>query len=129
SEHHLTGTDRLWEAAQHIEADCYVNLQGDEPLVEPDDIVLIAQTKQQYPNEVINGMKPLTALEDPDDVNIPKVITTESNRLVYMSRRALPGYKSLSDQPTQYYKQVCIYAFNKKELQKFGEFGRKGRLE
>lgn len=129
SEHCLTGTDRLAEVAQQIEADIYINVQGDEPLVNPEDIQKVIDAKKQYPNDVINGYAVIGKNEDPNSVNIPKVIFTEDKRLVYMSRQALPGYKDQKNAPTGYYKQVCIYAFNRQELLAYGQFGRKSPLE
>ena len=55
SETCLTGTDRLAEVAKKIEADIYINVQGDEPLVKPTDIQKVIDFKKKYPNEVING--------------------------------------------------------------------------
>jgi 3-deoxy-manno-octulosonate cytidylyltransferase (CMP-KDO synthetase) len=49
--------------------------------------------------------------------------------MVYMSRRALPGFKDARNAPTHYKKQVCIYAFNRDELRAFKNFGRKSELE
>lgn len=129
SEHCLTGTDRLAEVAQQIEADIYINVQGDEPLVNPEDIQKVIDAKKQYPNDVINGYAVIGQNEDPNSVNIPKVIFTEDKRLVYMSRQVLPGFKDLKNAPTEYYKQVCIYAFNRQELLAYGQFGRKSTLE
>ncbi len=57
------------------------------------------------------------------------MITNEANKLVYMSRRALPGFKEAKNAPTRYKKQVCIYAFTKDELHAFKKFGRKSELE
>lgn len=125
----LTGTDRLAEVAQQIEADIYINVQGDEPLVNPADIQKVIGTKKNYPNDVINGYAVIGQNEDPNSVNIPKVIFTEDKRLVYMSRQALPGFKDQKNAPTEYYKQVCIYAFNRQELLAYGQFGRKSSLE
>ena len=125
----LTGTDRLAEVAQQIEADIYINVQGDEPLVNREDIQKVIDAKIQHPNDVINGYAVIGQDEDPNSVNIPKVIFTEDKRLVYMSRQALPGYKDQKNAPTEYYKQVCIYAFNRQELLAYGEFGRKSTLE
>lgn len=129
SESALTGTDRLAEVAHKIEADIYINVQGDEPLVKPNDIKKILEEKKKYPNEVINGYCQINMNEDPFNINIPKVIFTESKRLVYMSRQAIPGYKDIKNAPQKYYKQVCIYAFNRDELIKYGKFGRKSLLE
>lgn len=125
----LTGTDRLTEVAQKVEADIYINVQGDEPLVDPSDILKIINAKKKHPNEVINGYAVISRTEDPNNINIPKVIFSEHKRLVYMSRSALPGYKEKSNAPTEYYKQVCIYAFSRQELLDFGYYGKKSNLE
>ena len=125
----LTGTDRLAEAAEQIDADIYINVQGDEPLAKPIDIIKIRNEKIKNINNIINGFSWISKNEDPNNVNIPKVITNESDELIYMSRVALPGYKSISNAPTAYKKQVCIYAFTKQELKDFHDFGRKSQLE
>lgn len=124
-----TGTDRLAEAAQNIDADIYINVQGDEPLVDPQDIIKVRDAKIANMQDVINGFSWISANEDPNDINIPKVITNENNELVYMSRVALPGYKIIENAPRSYKKQVCIYAFTKKELESFYKFCRKSQLE
>jgi 3-deoxy-manno-octulosonate cytidylyltransferase (CMP-KDO synthetase) len=125
----LTGTDRLAEAALHIDADIFINVQGDEPLVNPADILKIAHAKQQNPDCIINGFSWISAQEDPNSVNIPKVITNEANELVYMSRAALPAFKDNKNAPTRFKKQVCIYGFTRQELFDFKNFGRKSELE
>lgn len=129
SDNCLTGTDRLSEVAKKIEADIYINVQGDEPLVDPGDILKVIEAKKTHQNDVINGYAVIGKNEDPKSVNIPKVIFTEDKRLVYMSRQALPGFKEGKNAPLHYYKQVCIYAFNRQELLAYGEFGRKSTLE
>lgn len=125
----LTGTDRLAQAAEKIDADVYINVQGDEALVDPVDILKIRDAKLENMNEVINGFSWVSEEEDPNNVNIPKVITTEDNKLVYMSRVALPGFKIKAHAPERYKKQVCIYAFTREELVSFRTFGRKSELE
>ena len=125
----LTGTDRLAEAAQKIEADIYINVQGDEPIVFPEDILAVRDSKVEHMSDVINGFSWIGETEDPHSVNIPKVITNEAGELVYMSRSALPGFKDKKDAPAAYKKQVCIYAFTADELSAFKNFGRKSELE
>jgi 3-deoxy-manno-octulosonate cytidylyltransferase (CMP-KDO synthetase) len=125
----LTGTDRLAEAAEQIEADLFINVQGDEPLVNPTDILSIGNAKARSMNVVVNGYSWVSDEENPHNVNIPKVITNERNELVYMSRVALPGYKDPKNAPERYKKQVCIYAFTGEELNAFRQFGRKSELE
>jgi len=125
----LTGTDRLAEVAKKLSADIYVNVQGDEPLVNPEDIAKVIELKKAHPDCVINAYTTLDENENPENVNIPKVIVTEDQRLVYMSRASIPGCKDNKDQPENYYKQVCIYAFNNEELDRYAKFGRKSTLE
>lgn len=129
SDHALTGTDRVAEAAEKIVADIYLNVQGDEPLLNPNDIQKIRDEKIINSDAVVNGFCFLSPEEDPDNINLPKVITTEHGRLVYMSRKALPGFKERKNAPSNYRKQVCIYAFNRNELQQFYRYGRKSVLE
>lgn len=125
----LTGTDRLAEASSMIDYDIYVNVQGDEPLVEPEDIRRCIALKAENPGMVVNGFCCIGPGEDPASVNIPKVITSEAGIMVYMSRRPLPGFKEAQNAPTRYMKQVCIYGFNRDELTAYANFGRKSMLE
>ena len=129
SDRALTGTDRLAEAAEQIKADIYMNVQGDEPMVDPADILKIRDAKLAHMDEIINGFCWIGDDEDPNSVNIPKVITNEADQLVYMSRVALPGFKDAKCAPKRYKKQVCIYAFTHEELTVFRSFGRKSELE
>ena len=126
SDNNLTGTDRVAEAATGIDADYYVNVQGDEPLILAEDISKIIETKHEIPERVVNGMTRF----DPatNSPNIPKVVVNENMDLLYMSRALIPGSKSMRyDYET--YRQVCIYAFTRDELRAFKTFGRKSRLE
>ncbi len=125
----LTGTDRLYEASEQIDYQTYINVQGDEPLVDPADIARCISLKQHHPDRVINGFTWLGRDEDPSNVNIPKVITTENDIMVYMSRLPIPGSKTPDRHPGRFKKQVCIYGFSKSDLRAFNKFQRKGQLE
>ena len=125
----LTGTDRIAEASNKIESDIFINVQGDEPLINPMDILKIRDAKIANMDSIINGFCWITEDDNPESVNIPKLITNEKNELIYMSRLALPGFKDKRLKPFKYKKQVCIYAFTKKELLDFSNFGRKSKLE
>ena len=124
-----TGTDRLCEFAGKIEADIYINVQGDEPLVSPDDIWAIANAKKANPNQVVNGMCSLLDTEDPFDINIPKILVSRSNTLIYASRYPVPAVKDRSLGTPVYKKQVCIYGFSKHELQVFQSYNQKAYAE
>jgi 3-deoxy-manno-octulosonate cytidylyltransferase (CMP-KDO synthetase) len=124
----LTGTDRVAEAARMLLADIYINVQGDEPMLNPSDILKVRDAKILSMNTVINGFNYIS-LEEANNLNVPKVVTDESDHLVYMSRAVIPGFKDIKDSPSKYKKQVCIYAFTRDELNAFISFGRKSRLE
>ena len=123
----LTGTDRVAEAAKQLEADIFVNVQGDEPCINSTDIFKVIDVKSKNLGKVVNAYRFLTAKEDSTNVNIPKVVTTESDKLLYMSRASIPGCKNNAEYSIK--KQVCIYAFTKEELNVFYNFGRKSYLE
>tara|TARA_B100001769_G_C22091710_1_gene588795 strand:+ start:117 stop:860 length:744 start_codon:yes stop_codon:yes gene_type:complete len=125
----LTGTDRVAEASKLVDYDIYINVQGDEPLLDHNDIKKCIDLKYKYPNYIINGFTKMTEIDDPSSINIPKVITNEKNFMVYMSRQVIPGYKSKLNKPNYYKKQVCIYGFNNQELEKYINYGRKSSLE
>lgn len=125
----LTGTDRVAQAALQLTADIFINVQGDEPLVNPEDIIKIRDAKIAQHNDIINGFSWISGAENPHNVNLPKVVTNERDELVYMSRVALPAYKDPANAPQRYKKQVCIYAFTMEELEAFRSFGRKSELE
>lgn len=113
----LTGTDRVAEASYEINADIFVNVQGDEPMIDSGDIKNAIKLKQDNPNHVINCMSKLHKDEDASDIKIPKVICDLNNNLIYSSRNPLPGSKKYK--VNNIMKQVCIYAFSKKQLQEF----------
>ena len=75
------------------------------------------ELKQDNPEYVINCMSKLHKDEDATDKKIPKVICDLKNNLVYSSRNSIPGSKNTQVNNTM--KQVCIYAFSKKQLQLF----------
>ena len=116
----LTGTDRVCEAVKEIDSNIIVNIQGDEPLINPNDIRKVIDMKLKYSDSVINCMSRLDSTEVTNR-NIPKVVSNFNNDLVYMSRSAIPGTKEGHSKKT--YKQVCIYAFTKDELDKFYQYG------
>ena len=123
---HCSGASPSLDGETAVISHC---VQGDEPLVNPKDIINIIAAKELHYDEIINGYCPISSNEDPNDINIPKVIFTEDNSLVYISRQAVPGFKNHGDAPSQYYKQVCIYAFTGDDLRSYARFGRKSTLE
>ena len=118
----LTGTDRVAEASKEIDADIFINIQGDEPLVSADDVNKVIEAKKDNPKHIINCMSKLHKDEDPSDVKIPKVVTDKDNDLLYASRGCIPMNKNGLDPiivGSEAYKQVCIYGFSKEQLDRF----------
>jgi 3-deoxy-manno-octulosonate cytidylyltransferase (CMP-KDO synthetase) len=126
----LTGTDRVYQVSKIIDADIYINIQGDEPLIDFNDILQIISLKKIHFHYVINGMTDILENEDHNNINIPKVLVNKNNKLIYISRLPIPGIKKISSKNlVNYKKQVCIYAFNKKELALFGNCKFKAKYE
>ncbi len=128
SKKHITGTDRVAEVADSLKYDYFVNLQGDEPTVNPLDILSCIEYGEKYPSHVINFYHPIFD-DDPSSKSLPKVVFNESNDLIYISRSVIPGTKSINPIKTNYYRQVCIYGYTFDHLKAFGDFSRKSLLE
>ena len=122
----LTGTDRVSEIASKVHANIYINVQGDEPLILPKDIKKIIEAKIKNKNKIICGYSEISNDINPNSNSIPKVVMNEKNELIYISRSLIPGSKK---KLTKYNKQVCIYAYDKKELNLFRNFKRKSKIE
>jgi 3-deoxy-manno-octulosonate cytidylyltransferase (CMP-KDO synthetase) len=123
----LTGTDRVAAVADQIEADYYINVQGDEPVFNPKDIKLLMDAMPRYPGEILNGY---CAVEDEGQyksVSVPKVVFRPDGRLLYMSRSPIPGNKKSAFHFS--FRQVCAYAFPKAALVAFSAQKEKSPLE
>ena len=123
----LTGTDRVFDASKQIRADIFINVQGDEPLIEPSDIQTVLNASSQSPNSIINAMCKINNESDFYSSTVPKVVTRPDNTLLYMSRAAIPTNKKHAFLSAK--KQVCIYAFPKNSLEKFSSIKTKTPLE
>lgn len=124
SDRHPTGTDRIGEVARKVRADLIVNIQGDEPLLEPTTIK--AAIEPFYKDENLQITNLMTKIKDPVDVvnfTIPKVITNKEGIGIYLTRSAAPYPKGKID--FDYYKQVCVYGFKPEALQFYCNYGQK----
>ncbi len=126
SEDNMTPTDRIYEVSTKINADYYISINGDEPLIEPDTIKSIipnSMIKESYVSNII------TTITDPIEVidftNL-KVVVNDKGDGVYISRSPIPYPKGSMD--FLYKKHVGVYAFNKKALE-FYHNTKRGKLE
>ena len=121
----LTGTDRVAEASTELDSDIIINIQGDEPLLNPEHIQQVIDAKIENPNHVITCMSRIESYEKVTDLKMPKIIVNPQNELMYCSRGAIPCSKYGPGKNAK--KQVCIYAFSKDELKKFYEQSKIGK--
>ena len=98
SDHHINAIDRTAEAYEQIRAEStdpigiVVLVQGDEPLLNPEDLDAIVHRMQRDPSTgIVNVMVPFTSIEDFADQNNPKVVTDANLRALYMSREPIPS--------------------------------------
>ena len=124
-----TGTDRVADVSKKIKADIYINVQGDEPLINADDIKKIIKAKIKFSKHVICGYSNLRNDESVDNKNIPKVVMNKKSELMYISRSAIPSLKGKKIKKPKFFKQVCIYGFSKNDLNLFSSFKKKTFLE
>ncbi len=118
---HKSGTDRIAEAVAALDVDIVVNLQADEPEIDPENIDFLAHLLIEHPDA---PMATLAAdfqnAQQIADPNIVKVITNCSGRAIYFSRASIPYSRENSGlaQVQQYLRHLGIYAYRKDFLLK-----------
>ena len=124
SSQHLTGTDRIWEVVEklNLAVDVIINVQGDEPFIQPSQIQNIIACFQDANAAIATLVKPIEQNEVLFNVNAPKVVLDEAHFALYFSRQAIPF---LRNEPNEnwlnkhiYYQHIGIYGFRKDVLQK-----------
>ena len=124
SSSHQTGTDRIAEAAQNIEAEIIVNVQGDEALVNPLYVdQAVAELQKNSDINVAILVNPYFKFNSPSDI---KVVLNKNNDVLYVSRADIPSNSRFEDPPM--YKAYHIVPFRKKFLFQFTQL-EKGSLE
>ena len=127
SKNHKTGTDRITEVSKKIKCHVYINIQGDEPFFNPKDIKKLIKLSCNKPNIIMNGYTKILNKLDFESPNIPKVIFDKEKYLLYMSRSSIPGNKNKKF--VLGYRQVCAYAFPRKEIIFIGSNKNKTQIE
>lgn len=112
---HPTGANRLQEVSETVKADFYVQLNGDEPLLDPSLVDAAVpesvELKEAFGTNIITRMHSPSEVMDPANI---KVVFDESFQALYMSRTPIPyPFKSIE---FEYYKHVGILGYNKKML-------------
>jgi 3-deoxy-manno-octulosonate cytidylyltransferase (CMP-KDO synthetase) len=111
---HATGTDRLAEvAAGLVGVDVIVNIQGDEPLIDPAAIdAVVAPLLADSDCQMASAMARLTAAEA-DDPNVVKVVTGCDGRALYFSRAPIPATRSATPEQDRFRKHLGLYAYRR----------------
>jgi len=125
----LTGTDRVAEVASRRDADWYVNVQGDEPFIDPAAIKTVIRATGETAIHV-DAINTMAAIDDEADFRsetVPKPVTDLHGRLLYMSRAAIPTDKQLGFHKA--FRQVGLYAFKRSALALYQAGARKSPLE
>ena len=132
SPEHRSGTDRVHEVAQTVEADVYVNVQGDEPLARREHLDVLLALMERDDVEVGTLKTPCSA-EDVNNPNAVKVVTALDSGALYFSRATIPFDRDGSG-VVRCYKHLGFYAYRKAALDSFcrwpeSELERSERLE
>jgi len=113
---HQSGTDRIAEAVSDVEADIVINVQGDEPNIDPAHIDQLAELLRDDPDMSMATLAtPLATAEQVADPNIVKAIVDTRGRAIYFSRCPIPydrGHGGIGPAP-QYLRHIGIYAYRK----------------
>jgi 3-deoxy-manno-octulosonate cytidylyltransferase (CMP-KDO synthetase) len=129
---HRSGTDRLLEVLarqtnEGEQATIYVNIQGDEPLIDVSHISLLLGPFEDSPETLVSTLKVALSAAEARDPNKVKVVTDASGRALYFSRSPIPFYRDNRDD-LKYYKHLGIYAYTGEALERFRSL-RRGEIE
>ncbi len=118
-EDHKSGTDRIQEAAEKIgtDADVIVNIQGDEPFIQPEQIKTVCQQFDDAATQISTLGKPFTEMEAVENANSPKIVTDVKGFALYFSRSVIPFVRGVEhDEWLRHFpflKHLGIYAYRR----------------
>lgn len=125
SDSHRTGTERCHEVMEKFEKegkcfDVVINIQGDEPFIDPEQIDKVAQTFINPEIQIASLIKAITSHEELFSPNIIKVVTNKNGKAIYFSRSPIPFLRGCKEdewlQSHVFYKHIGLYAFRSEVL-------------
>jgi 3-deoxy-manno-octulosonate cytidylyltransferase (CMP-KDO synthetase) len=126
-EDHPSGSDRIAEVAGRCECDAVVNIQGDEPLIDPAVVDVVAAALKD--SEMSTAATPIKSVAEYDNPNVVKVVVNVAGRALYFSRRTIPylreaASRSASEQLAAFpfLKHLGIYGFRRETLLRLVKF-------
>jgi 3-deoxy-manno-octulosonate cytidylyltransferase (CMP-KDO synthetase) len=120
-----SGSDRLFAVSRQIDADIYVNIQADEPLLQPGHIEALLRPFADS-DVLVSTLKVPCPEQSVEDPNVVKVVTAPDGRALYFSRAGIPFNRD--GQMTTYWKHLGLYAYRKEALERFASLP-PGQLE
>ena len=113
--HHRTGMDRIAEVARDLTCAIIVNVQGDEPLVEPSAIALMVEALNNDPTLQMATLRtPIQREEDYESPHVVKVVIDADDNALYFSRAPIPHHRDLPPKGGSYaYKHLGLYAYRR----------------
>lgn len=120
---HNSGSDRLAEASRDLDVDIIVNVQGDEPFTDKENLQKVIDIFVKDLTKSIAVASLMERITDPDDIANPnnvKVVVNKFGEALYFSRNVIPFPRDPNTK-VSYYKHIGIYAYRKEALQQFTE--------
>ena len=122
SPNHPTGTDRLAEVAASLDCDLVVNVQGDEPLIEPDSIDAAIEPFRADSGLLMSTICiRLSNAEEAEDPNVVKVVTGRDGFALYFSRSPVPYRRGPQDEGAGPYKHIGLYVYRREFLRQVAQ--------
>jgi len=112
-----SGTERVYEISREVDADVYVNVQGDEPLTRPEHLDALVQLMQKKTVKV-GTIKTRCTQPDITNPNAVKVVCDKNGKALYFSRATIPFDRDKTGK-VEYFKHLGFYAYRKPALEKF----------
>ena len=120
---HVSGTDRVAEVAEGLEAELVVNVQGDEPLVDPGAIDAAVEPLAGDPGIAMGTLcAPLEEVEDLANPNVVKVVLDEAGFALYFSRLPIPFVRDSGAEVTRY-RHIGLYVYRREFLLELARMG------
>jgi 3-deoxy-manno-octulosonate cytidylyltransferase (CMP-KDO synthetase) len=117
---HQSGTDRIAEVARNLSESIIVNVQGDEPEIEPETVDALIDRLRGSSEDMATAATPFAPAADPDDPNLVKVVISREGRAMYFSRSPIPFHRDSTPTPElPYYLHLGIYAYRRDFLMQF----------
>ncbi|HRK31769.1 MAG TPA: 3-deoxy-manno-octulosonate cytidylyltransferase [Tepidisphaeraceae bacterium] len=123
SPEHQSGTDRIAEVAQSLNDEIIINVQGDEPEIEPEVVDALILRLQQARENMVTAATDYPAAADPNDPNLVKAVVAADGRAIYFSRAAIP-YRREPQSPvnTGYLLHLGIYGYRREFLIRYTQW-------